>query len=546
MTGAVLPSTDEPEPVAGQLFARNSSGLIKGWSAWDAFRYAFFTVNPVILGFWAFSLAPTVGNGSLLWAAIIGTVLMVFAVLTYAALITIIPRAGADYVYQSRVLHGGLGFIITAAGIWFIMTHWAPIYAWSFVAEVLGPLSTMAGLDGVASFWLTPDGVFVGCLLTIAIASVLVAIGMRRLAKVQTWAFWVGCVGLVAFVVVMLVHSKEDFIAAFNAGATKYYGAGPDAYQATLAAGGVDAPGWGFPFKDTMLLIPVVLFWNIYIIWGAALAGEVRGAADFRKNVMALGGALALALALSLLFMALIAKTMGWDWWHSANSAYWSYAYGFIEELPVTAFPYPPLLATWMVGNEVVGFLILLCLGMFIVGFIGTLFLTPTRMIFAAAFDRVLPEWAAKVKWGGVPVGALVMMIIPSVVLSYLYAYTEDFAKYTLDAVVVLASAFLFTGIAAIVLPWRAKELYRSSPFATWTFAGVPVITLFGLGLTLFLAANMVAWFSRAEYGVNNSTSLVYMGVLYLLAVALYVIARAVRSRQGIPIAEAQQEIPAD
>ena len=144
------------------------------------------------------------------------------------------------------------------------------------------------------------------------------------------------------------------------------------------------------------------------------------------------------------------------------------------------------------------------------------------------------------------PVGALMLMIVPSVIASALYAYTADFAKYTLYAVAVLVITFLVTGIAAILLPWRAKDLYRASPFAQWKFLGIPIVSYFGLGLALFIGGCLFAWLSKDEYGVNNGTSLLYMGALYIVALVIYVVARAVRAQQGIPLSRAQSEIPVD
>ena len=51
-----------------------------------------------------------------------------FLVVAYAGLIVTIPRAGGDYVWQSRILGSGLGFVMAATGWWFILWLWAPIY----------------------------------------------------------------------------------------------------------------------------------------------------------------------------------------------------------------------------------------------------------------------------------------------------------------------------------------------------------------------------------------------------------------------------------
>src|SRR6476660_2358477 len=57
---------------APSLFLRNATGLVKGWSGFDAFT---------------------------------------FLAIAYAGLIAVMPRAGGDYVWQSRVLDGIPGVV---------------------------------------------------------------------------------------------------------------------------------------------------------------------------------------------------------------------------------------------------------------------------------------------------------------------------------------------------------------------------------------------------------------------------------------------------
>ena len=86
------------------------------------------------------------------------------------------------------------------------------------------------------------------------------------------------------------------------------------------------------------------------------------------------------------------------------------------------------------------------------------MFLSSTRVVFATAFDRVLPEWVSKTSNNGVPYYALLLMLIPSIPISYLYAFGENFATYVLDATFVIATTFLGSAIAAAVLPWLSPR----------------------------------------------------------------------------------------
>ena len=131
-----------------QLFVRKATGLVRGWSVRDAFIYAAFSINLVTLGFYIFTYAPFVPDGSLLWSVLISGAYLVLQGVTYATLIAAMPRAGGDYVWMSRVLGGGVGFVLAIAGWWFILWLWVPIYANILNIEVLGPLSAIIGWHG--------------------------------------------------------------------------------------------------------------------------------------------------------------------------------------------------------------------------------------------------------------------------------------------------------------------------------------------------------------------------------------------------------------
>src|SRR5205809_2836400 len=104
------------------LFLRKATGLVKGWSKFDAFTYSFMSVNFVTLGlFFSLSVLGFVPNGQVLSALLITGVFMTFLVITYAGLISVMPRAGGDYVWQSRLLGAGVAFVLAVTGWWFIL-----------------------------------------------------------------------------------------------------------------------------------------------------------------------------------------------------------------------------------------------------------------------------------------------------------------------------------------------------------------------------------------------------------------------------------------
>ena len=530
------------DSVERTVFVRKATGLVRGWSTRDAFIYATFSINLITLGLYIFGYAPFIPNGSLLWAVLLAGFYLVVQGITYASLIAAMPRAGGDYVWISRVLGGGIGFVLAVAGWWFILWLWVPIYANILNVEVLGPLCAIIGWHSAVTFWSGSDGIFVSSVITALLASGFIALGMRTYAKIQKFCFYGGLVGLAVMVLLLLVNSKSSFITHFNDQSKDLYGV-DNAYQATLKAGLKDfspASVGGFAVGATFLLVPMMAFFNLWSNWGATLYGEVRGASDFRQNIAAMFGALlATSIAAVVLFL-LFSKTFGWDFYSAANNAFWA------GTIPTGVWPYPGLLAASFFGSPVLQFLLVAVLSLWFFGWVGTVFLSSTRVVFAAAFDRVLPEGAAKVNRSGVPYVALLLMLVPSLGIAALYAYSTSFQTYTLDATLVIAVTFLGSTIAAAILPWRKREIYNASPIAKYKVLGIPLVT-FAAGLFIaFLVFCLYKWLSDDIYGINDGGSLIFMGALYALALAIFVGSRFYRRRQGMDLSMSYGEIPAE
>ncbi len=539
---------------APTLFLRKATGLVKGWSKFDAFLYSFMSVNFVTLGlFFALSVLAFVPSGQVLPALLISGVFVTFLVITYAGLISVMPRAGGDYVWQSRVLGGGIAFVLAVTGWWFILWYWAPVYANILNVEVFQPLAAVFKLNGLSDFLATKNGLFTVAVITVLLAGFLVSLGMEGYAKVQKFCFYVGMAVLGVVLLIMLFGSQSGFHSAFNQEAANLFGTKGDVYSQTIKVaqtnnGGPIVPNLGFSpfFGNTLLLVPFLCFWILWPNWGATLYGEVRGASDFKRVMSGMMWGLWVTVAVAAVFILLASKFFGWQFFNGANLNYWAPIYGFGKST-IPIWPYPPLLASFYFHNTLISALIVLAFATWFLGWAGTLFLSSTRVIFAAAFDRILPEKVAEVsEKRHVPVWALVLMLVPSIGVSALYAYTSNFGTYILDATLVIAVTFLGTSIAAIVLPWPKKSLYENSPIAKYKVAGIPLITFSGVLTAAFLLFNLWKWFKDDLYGVNNKDSLIFMGSMYVLALVVYVVAKIYRKSQGIDLNSIYREIPVE
>jgi APA family basic amino acid/polyamine antiporter len=587
---------------APSLFLRNATGLVKGWSGFDAFAYSFMSVNLVTLGmFYSLAIFAYVPDGSAIASIVLTAIGMTFVCIAYAGLIAVMPRAGGDYVWQTRVLdgipgaavggafgfvavflsgtalalgdvttyggavlgaivgaalglkRGGIGFVLSATGWWFILALWAPIYGFIFNIEFVQPLAAILGWKDGVTFFASETGGFVVSLATIVITSALVALGMAGYARIQRWSLYIGLGALALVLVLMAVSSVDTFQAAYDREAQAMFGVS-GAYQATIDAAAtgemsLDPLGFG---PGTFALVPFMLFFLLYPNWGATLYGEVRGAGDFRKVLNGMLGGLWVTVALAIVFVLLASRAFGWTFFNSSNVLYVNYAYGFSPDAPpMPIWGYPPMLAAFLIDSHILQAVIVLAFGAWWLGWTGTLFLSSTRMIFAAAFDRVLPEWAARVSEGrGVPWAALALIMVPSVILSWIYAYSSDFRALTLDATLVIAVTFFGTSIAATILPWWKKDMYEASPVARYKILGLPLLAISGAVSTIFFAWVLFTWlFNEANLygiGVGNPKSIIFLGVLYGAAAVLYIVARFVRRAQGVDLDAIHAEIPAE
>jgi hypothetical protein len=110
----------------------------------------------------------------------------------------------------------------------------------------------------------------------------------------------------------------------------------------------------------------------------------------------------------------------------------------------------------------------------------------------------------------------------------------------------VIAITFLGSAVAAAILPYRKPEIYNASPIARYRVLGLPLITFAAIGFAIILLFSLYHWFKDDVYGVNNSSSLRYMAVMYLLAIGIYVGSRIYRRSQGMNLKMVYDEIPVE
>ena len=126
------------------------------------------------------------------------------------------------------------------------------------------------------------------------------------------------------------------------------------------------------------------------------------------------------------------------------------------------------------------------------------------------------------------PIVALLLMVIPGMIVAFLFAYNYlGFQTLVLDATLVIAMTFLGTTVAAMIMPWRTKDVYEGSPIAKYK---VPS-WLGYLGLLLFVVGGLYMIYQSFVYGYGALTSLAGLDTLTILmgiVVAILTVVNAV------------------
>jgi amino acid transporter len=387
---------------------------------------------------------------------------------------------------------------------------------------------------------------------------------MKKYAQIQKICFYGGMVGLLIVIALLFGGNPESFRAGLEANSSALFGTEAGLVEKTATLG-TDAfastPLMGGSIGLIFLTLPYLVFFNLWPNWGATLYGEVRGATDFKRNVAGMGLALGVTTVLGIILLFAINKAVGFDFYMQANGAWWNYVWAYTDQAPAMPFwPYPTLFAAFLTTNRFVQILVVVLMSLWWFGWCGTVFLSSTRVIFAAAFDRLLPEKVAEVdQRTGTPVYALLLMLVPSIIIAYMFAFdVSGFKALTLCSTLVIAVTYLGTTIAAIILPYKKPDLYNASPIAKYKILGVPLITVAGLIFGGFLVFLVVEWFfdpwlnpdyaPAGLYGISlaNTNSVIFMLANYLLAGLIYFGAKAARKREGIDLNKVHAEIPVE
>jgi APA family basic amino acid/polyamine antiporter len=538
-----------PEAGGGRVFVRRSTGLVREASALDATIFNAVFSAPVgatlaIGVLWALSAFP---GADPVWATIIAVVLNIPILIMMALLASSMPRTGGDYVWVSRILSPPLAMISNFAAALSAMIG-ATFWARFFPVFALGPILVGLGVffdnktmvDWGTSFQTDTLWIFLGGAVMIVLMTAILVAGIKTTFRWQNTFWIIASLGTFIAFLALLFGDTASFTSHFNELNGKFGGGtAADVLKAAGTAGVAPNLGNFDATLPTVFAIMVFMMWNW---WSVYLSGELKSAADRGRQLWVMFGGLLWDGLFIAIGLVLFFKVVPYDLAAALNT-------GGNKAYAIPSGPWYQFLASLVQNIPVLAVIIL---GSFLFwslpAMVGNTFM-PIRSVFAWAFDRLLPEKFAEVNertHSPVPAILLVMGLVTAM-LAWSVLSTDFFTWLALgvEAGVV---CIVIVGIAAIAFPSRRPDLYQASP-ANVRFLGMPLLYLvapLSIAVMLFLVYLTVTYPALALAGNTDNLWQIpaFMGMIVVIGLVLYYVAKMVRRSQGIDVDLVYRELP--
>ncbi len=529
------------------------------------------------IGFYGFTWATlfSVGYTGAFLGANIGLAIVLMAIsavpfyLSTAMLASAMPRAGGDYVWQSRTLHPALAFASTFSA-W---TVWQWYFA-SFLGTViftlgLQPLFALLGMQtGNASYQTIAadlaigysqydnNYVFLATTLVIILGFAVAALGIKFYVRLQ-YLLFAGS-GISAFTVlgVLASTSHSQFISRFNAFMTPLI-TSTNATQATVVA---NAGGYynyiistaalsspSFSLWATFLLFGIIWISFGYAFWSIYNLSEIKRAGNLSsQSFMQVGSSLSFAFFLLALWY-LIQNVIGIDFLRSFFTLYANFD---PSTNPLAFFytPYYPALVASISSSPLIWGIILVGLTFGLFQVILIVYFASTRIMLASSIDRVLPEKISYVNdRTHSPLVALIISAIGCEAFLYLIVYQYTFTSYFSTAGLATQIAYILISVTAIVFPFRKKDIFDASPASKYKLGSIPILTIVGflsLIVNLFIAYIFIFGPPLGFLSVYSASSIEFVVGIFVACLLIYFIAYGVRKSQKIDLTLSFKEVP--
>jgi APA family basic amino acid/polyamine antiporter len=478
------------------VYARKASGLVRGLSLWDAFGIGF--LDQGLLPSMVVMCSLGVGvytRGNLIVAVLLSTVFCGIGFpIVWGVLGGSMPRSGGEYIYNSRILHPIIGIAESFGNAW-IWVMWIYVIGPWIADPGLAMVAQFTGWHGLADFATSQWGGFAVASAANLISFLLVAFGIKILARAQILVITVGMSATVMFCLVLSLYGKQDFVNAWNHVAAQY---GSLDYSHFLAGveklrGETFANTW--TWFDSLGVMVAACWAFAYAYCITFIAGEVKRP---EKTII-------LANLFAVLIPGAFCLWMAVALYHAVDFNFLSAAFWFDnsgEQLAGFNLPFSTNvidLAYVLVPNGALGFLYGLGYMAFGLWWVALGYIATPRIMFAWGMDRMGPKWFTDIspRWGTPYKNNALVFVLGEILIAVYIFWTANPIQGLAVTGLEVVTVFGVTAIAALVFPYRKKVrgIWNASPYSRWKLFGIPVLTIGAVVDLIYLAILFVFFF---------------------------------------------------
>ena len=522
---------------SGQIFSRESSGLVRIGSPWRMLLLNVANVGVVYIMFTYWAFPAVFPQSNLLVAIPIAAALALPFNLLYGMFASIMPRTGSEYVFLSRTFHPAVGFMASFAAA-MSQAFYVGIGGYWIAQFVLGPLFSSYGLASgnqtiadIGAWANEPTTWFMFGTVFIVLMAALNIRGLRAYLRFQDINWIIGAVTGILLLVIFFMATTTAFQTGFDAYAAA---AGIPGYQQTLTLAQDGGMPTGFTIADTLGIIPIIWL----ISWASTyMGGEVRSPTKTQLRAT-VGGMLLYAGIAFVLFFAISGPVSV-----QFNQALTWLSYNPPADTTVEAYPVFMLYAGVLIDNLIIFLAVGAGLVLWSYLWLPSAMIIATRAMFAWSFDRLVPEKLSEVhpRYNSPWVAVLIVAVIAE---AFLVLYHVGVFKFLTPA---LAYYFVFwlVSLCGLLFPYlaRTKPLYEASA-VNWRLVGIPVMSICGVFGLFYFTVGLYFMLTNDLLFLNSPQQLVTTGLQFAIPLVIFVVAAWYRRRQGVPIDATFREIP--
>ena len=532
-------------PAAQGLFTRQSSGLVRelGIPAATAISLASVAVVNTFINFNAgLSLFNQV---DMTLPLLLGAAVWLVAMFAYKYLLEAIPRAGGEYVYLSRIISpalgamAGIGIAIAFTYILAANANFTATY-FPFLLTALGSAFSSSSISDAANNVTSQTAVAIISVGMLLVVGALSFFPLRRVAQIILALVIVQLLAFLALGWLLVTHSHQDFINGLGSFSGK-----PTAFNDILAAAAKDNIPLGFSFATSLLVVPFMVLNYNGVLYSYYVGGELKrpGRTYVYASVISLGLLVVVWVGVWLLML----NTIGLDFMQAQAKlgATDPNAYGAITSLQASAggLGYGLVLSGDPISKILIGIAVPSAELAVDLAFVAVV----TRVLFALAFDRLLPISLAKIsERNAVPTNAIIVALVGGIVFAILASYL-NLANIVANLALFVALIIVAGSVAATALPFRRPDLLlKPGQTELQRIGGIPVPALWGGASTILALIVVILIVTHPEdFGAFTFSSIATLVIVLGSGPVIYLIARQMRlSRSSIDLRLAMRELP--